>query len=199
MARRDAAQKTRRVAGRGKTPGSGGKKRGQLEIDEITEQVAIALLYNQGRQAIAKALGAFMRAKGYQADDTPMPISTVEDYIRRANELLKEQRELTREEARQAQVKRLKRRMLAADADKRHKDALAIEGMLSDIEGTKAPKEIEVGAPGGGPLIPRGPADILAALEKFVAGGPKPPEPPPPDAPAAPTAPDGGANGPTEA
>jgi hypothetical protein len=201
VGKRDAPRRSRQDGKRGKVPGSGGKKRGQMEIDEITHQVAMSILANYGRTEIGRALGKYLQAKGWQDDATPMPAGTVDDYIRRANEQLNEQRELTREEARKAQINRLKRRMVSADADKRHKDALDIEDRLMEIEGTRLPREIEVGSPGGGPLIPRGPAEVLAALERFVGGGPKPAgaADPAAPAPAAATVPDSGANGPTEA
>lgn len=198
MGKRDAPRRSRQNARRGKVPGSGGRKRGQLEVDEITHQVAMCILANYGRTEIGRALGKYLQAKGWQEDATPMPAGTVDDYIRRANEMLNEQRELTREEARKAQINRLKRRMVAADADKRHKDALEIEDRLMDLEGTRMPKEIEVGGPGGAPLIPRGPADVLSALERFVSTGQKPGDPAA-EAPAAATAPDSGANGPSGA
>jgi len=202
MPKRAAVRDTRQVGtktkprpgtrGGGKVPGSGGKKRGQLEIDELVDQTAMALLYGQGRTAISQALGAYCFSKGWQTEEGAMSLVTTDDYMKRAHALLQEDRKLTRDEAREDAIRRLRKRMMRMDSINRHTDAIRVEQLLAKIEGTEAPKTFEVGGPGGTPLLPRGPSEVVEALRKIIGmppaseGGATPaPAPPPVPAPAA--------------
>lgn len=169
MVKRNAARKTRHdETGRGRVPGSGGRRRGEHEMQDITHQVVMALLYGQGRTEISRALGKYLKSRGWQATDAPMPLETVDDYIRRANVLLEEEKKLERDDAREAAIRRNKRRLIKADADKRHRDAIAVEGLLIKLEGTEAPQVIELGGPGGGPISVKSEPEAIAALRRLV-------------------------------
>ena len=126
------------------------------------------MLYNQGRRAISRALGIYLQKRGWQPTDEPMPLSTVDEYIRRAEEMVREERALTRQEATAQQVRRLMRKLLKADAEDRHRDGIAIEGQLSKIQGTEAPKTFEVSAPGGGPIAIKTVPEAMAAFQRMV-------------------------------
>lgn len=159
MAKRNAARKkrsnvrTKKAATRRRPPpGTGGKRRGEMEVQDITHQVAMALLYGQGRTVIAQSLGQYMKARGWQLDDTPMPFNTVDDYIKRAKEMQAEEQSRDREDLRVRQSRRLLQRMMKADADDRHRDALRAERLLMDIDGTAAPKRIIASTAPGQPL-----------------------------------------------
>jgi hypothetical protein len=159
MAKRNAARKKRSNARTTKTEtrrrppaGTGGKRRGEMEVQDITHQVAMALLYGQGRTVIAQALGHYLKARGWQDDDTPMPFNTVDDYIKRVKEMQAEEQSRDREDLRVRQSRRLHQRMMKADADDRHRDALRAERLLMDIDGTAAPKRIIASTSPGEPL-----------------------------------------------
>lgn len=158
MPKRNAARKkrsnarTKNATRRRPPPGTGGKRRGEMEVQDITHQVAMALLYGQGRTAIAQALGQYMKARGWQETDAPMPFNTVDDYIKRAKEIQAEEQSRDREDLRVRQSRRLLQRMMKADADDRHRDALRAERLLMDIDGTAAPKRIIASTAPGQPL-----------------------------------------------
>jgi hypothetical protein len=119
----------------------GGRGRGQHEVQDLTEQVEYLMLHGQGRQQLARSLGKYLQARGWQETDAPVPLPTVDAYIRRVNERWREESAPRREEERRLQRRRLMRDLLQARADKRHTDAIRLEALASKVLGTEAPSK----------------------------------------------------------
>lgn len=105
--------------------------------------------HGKGRQAISTALGVWLFKEGKQPEPTPVPIATVDSYIRRAKDMWAEESAVTRGEARKRQIRRLFGMVMQAKAEKRHTDAIRIEALLSKVEGTEPPRKISLSTPPG--------------------------------------------------
>jgi hypothetical protein len=77
----------------------------------------------------------------------------------------------TREEARLAQIRRLERDLLTARSEKRHADVDARERLLAKVQGTEAPKDFTISAPGGGPVEVKTVPEVISAMQRLVGEG----------------------------
>ncbi len=130
----------------------GGRPRGQHEVQDLTDQVEHMMLYAMGRHAISRGMGAWLHEKGVQPDKTPVPMGTIDDYIRRVKDRWTEDASPTRTETRKRQLLRLHNQLAKAIDQKRWRDAIRIEALISKIEGNEATKTIELKTPIGQPL-----------------------------------------------
>lgn len=149
-AKRKASRIVKPKKGGRRPGGPGGDSRDQHAKEDLTDQVAYLMNRNLPRRQIAVAMGKFLQLKGMQETDEPMPIGTVDDYRRRAEEMWAEQARLTRRKARELQRRRLLGSLMKAEGDARHRDAIRLEFLLMKIDGTEMPKEIRLGGTGGG-------------------------------------------------
>jgi hypothetical protein len=146
---KDAPQKTTAhpAAPRKRTGGhKGGSRKGrdQWTVEDTTDKVEYLMLLGIGAQGIHAGLKKEAQEKGQK----PMPIRTVEDYIRRVKERWRKEKTNRHLDARDEQIKRLSKYLVELRATPhiapaRHADILATERLLADLHGNLAPIKIE--------------------------------------------------------
>ncbi len=128
-------------------------------VSALTDQAEQLMLHYVGRTGMAKALGQALEsmratAEGRLAnpDAPPMPLETVDDYIRRVKDRWEAEPLPNWVEAQKLQVRRIHGQIRQLIQQGRHGEIEKRERLLSRIEGTEAVSKVEVSGPGGAPL-----------------------------------------------
>lgn len=113
----------------------------------------------RSRQEISLALAdKFGRPPG-----TPVPLATVDDWIEKAKERIREVLSTDVKEATMMQLGRLFEDLIQHKAGGHRDTVIQTERLLADILGTKAALRIETSGPGGGPIAVK---TVLTSDEK---------------------------------
>lgn len=149
----DAKRQKSKVAGGprgGRRPGGpGGRKRDGWAVEDITDVVQALKDDGLSLRQMGVAMGRWLQDKGMQQDDAPMPQSTVAAYIRRAKDARADALKESRTEAAEAAVRRIKRLVVRARGAKKLTDEIRAEGLLADVQGTKAVRKVALTNPAG--------------------------------------------------
>lgn len=77
---------------------------------------------------------------------------TADEYARRARARIQGANDQTREERRREAIARIRELIKTAQTNGNTREARQAEALLSEIEGTKQPRQVEVTGAGGGPI-----------------------------------------------
>jgi len=135
------------------------------------------VLFGMGREAMARGLGqvaahlaAAAENRAWSKDDPydPMPLPTVDDYIRRVNDRWEKNPLPNRIQARERAIRRNHSHLRTLIIREDYPNIIDVEKHLSKIEGTEFPKHVEVSSPGGGPVQYQQVDELGRALDKLA-------------------------------
>jgi hypothetical protein len=125
-----------------------GGRRGAIEEAKMVDAVEYLLLHRVNRDGMTLALAKdFGRPAG-----TPVPLTTIDDYIARVKTRWQAETRLTRDETRERQLRRLYKRLGFLQGAQKYREAADLEDLIAKIEGNFAPKQIIASTPPNKPL-----------------------------------------------
>jgi hypothetical protein len=148
-AKRKASSGVRKPKGGRRPGGPGGNARDQWTKEDITDLVAVMMDDGISRRQMCVAVGKWMVDRGLQAEPTPLPAGTLDDYIRRAKDARAEVLKENRQDAAKAAERRMKRIIVRARAAKKLTDEIRAESVLAELQGTKAVRKVALTNPAG--------------------------------------------------
>ncbi|MES2339321.1 MAG: hypothetical protein V4537_14600 [Pseudomonadota bacterium] len=178
MQRRRARPQRATKRSPGKVPGSGGPSRGPEELADLVDETEKWMLYSATRENIAEALGqhlaqkqvklAAAQGRTVEVVATPLPLGTVDDYIRRVKDRWAANPLPDREDARERTRRRLFGQIRSLIGKGNHPEVAKREALLMKVEGTEVAKRLEISAPGGAPIELKTGDGMLDMLKKLA-------------------------------
>lgn len=123
-----------------------GKSRTAAEVIQLVDATEEGLLMRMSRESLSRALMKVAKV------DEPLPLRTVDDYIKRVHQRWEEEAIISRPKLKARQGRRLYVALRALVGRRDLRGAVEYEKLIAKIEGNLAPVKVEASTPPGQPI-----------------------------------------------